>query len=112
MSEPTIQSYEDSLLEGLDASDHEACSNVLFKFALILEIESSDEPPTEASMNRWMHRLDPADKSIERGMSIRTVTQNLAGACDLLSDTGKELSRFLRFSERLERLIREQKRKR
>jgi hypothetical protein len=105
------QNYEEGLLATLDTDNHEEVLSALLRASLVIELESSDEPPTEESVNRWARRLEPACKSMDRGMSIRTVTQNLAGAVDLLSDTGKELMRFLRFVDRLEQLIREQKRR-
>ena len=100
--------YENDLLANLDTGDHEAVLTALFNFAVMLWVESTEEP-TEANVNRWARRFDPADKCMDRGMSVRTVVQNLTGAVDLLDDSGKALSRFVKFNERVEELVRKDK---
>ena len=92
-------SYEDGLLATLDTSNHEEVLDALLKAVLIIQIES--DQPTSAFLG-FCKRLDPAVKALESGKSLRRVSQLFAPAVDVLDDTGKALSRFLRFSEKVE----------
>ena len=109
--EPPEQSYEDGLLEDadFDVSNHEAVLSALLRVALVLQMES-DRPLS--SFLGWCAQLDNAVRAMDKGQSVRRVSQLLVPAVDVLDDRGDALGRFLRFSERVEAKIRTDRKKR
>lgn len=94
--------YEEDFLADVDVTNHEEVLDALLRVALVLQIESNR--PISSFLG-WCTRLDNAVKAVEKGQSVRRVSQLIVPAVDVLDENGSSLSRFLRFSEKLERKV-------